>query len=78
MVFPRELRGGGSSGIGKLGKLVGAVVRDIGVCHPKLRSPGLVDEVRENPFFQFRPAKTQHCFARVPENCKKPKDENWT
>jgi hypothetical protein len=41
MAFLIELRGGGpSSGIGKLGKLVGALVWDFGVCHPKLRMPG--------------------------------------
>jgi hypothetical protein len=40
MAFLIELGGGGSSGIGKLGKLVGAMVRDFGVCLPKLRTPG--------------------------------------
>jgi hypothetical protein len=41
MAFLIELREDGSSGgIGKLGKLVGALVRDFGVCHPKLRRPG--------------------------------------
>jgi transposase-like protein len=38
----------------------------------------LVDEAREQPFFQFRPAKTQHLFLRLPENCKKPHDGGWT
>jgi hypothetical protein len=37
---PDELRGGGSSGIEKLGKLVGALVRDFGACHHKQRTPG--------------------------------------
>jgi hypothetical protein len=41
---PVELRGGGSSGIWYLGKLVGALVRDFGV------SSRLVDKARENPF----------------------------
>jgi hypothetical protein len=39
MAFLIKLRGGGLSSIGKLGKLVGTLVWDFGMCHPKLRTP---------------------------------------
>jgi hypothetical protein len=61
MVFLTELRGGGSSGIGKLGKLVGALVRDFGVSS-QTEDTWLVDEARENPFLNSIQLKRNTAF----------------
>jgi hypothetical protein len=37
----------------------------------------LVDDARENPFLNSVQLK-QHCFPRLPENCKKPHDGSWS
>jgi hypothetical protein len=62
--FLIELRGGGSNGIWYVGKLVGALVRDFGVCHPKLRT--VVDEAQENPFLNFVQLRRNTAFPGYP------------
>jgi hypothetical protein len=65
MKFLIELRGGCSSGIGKLRKLVGALVRDIGVSS-QADDARLVDEARENPFLNSVQLKCNTAFPGCP------------
>jgi hypothetical protein len=62
MAFLIELRGGGSSGIGKL---VGALVQDFGMSF-QAEAARLVDKARENPFLNSVQLKHNTAFPSCP------------
>jgi hypothetical protein len=69
MAFLTGLRGGGSSGIWYLVKLVGALLRDFGVlCQAE--EARLVDEAQENPFLNSVQLKRNTAFPGCSRNLK--------
>jgi hypothetical protein len=74
MAFLIELRGGASSGIGKLRKLIGALVRDFGVSS-QAEDARLVDVARDNPFLNSVQLKRNTSFPGCPRTVRNRKTE---